>query len=107
MLMLRGALIAAVLCLAGCEGCESDDKRSSESAGQGGSGRHAEAGSTSQPPPPQGCCRMCTTGKACGDTCIAKSLTCRAGVGCACNAFLVDYTADADAGPSLTGGAGY
>ncbi len=32
-----------------------------------------------------GCCRICTTGKACGDSCIAQNETCRVGSGCACN----------------------
>ncbi len=32
-----------------------------------------------------GCCKVCSTGKACGDTCIAASATCRVGPGCACN----------------------
>ena len=31
------------------------------------------------------CCKVCTTGKACGDSCIAKNKTCNAGAGCACN----------------------
>lgn len=31
------------------------------------------------------CCRVCTTGKACGDSCIARSLTCHQPPGCACN----------------------
>jgi hypothetical protein len=31
------------------------------------------------------CCRVCTTGKACGDSCISRSDTCRRGPGCACN----------------------
>jgi hypothetical protein len=31
------------------------------------------------------CCKVCTTGKACGDTCIAASDTCHVGAGCACN----------------------
>ncbi len=31
------------------------------------------------------CCRVCDTGKACGDTCINKELTCHVGAGCACN----------------------
>ncbi len=30
------------------------------------------------------CCRRCTTGKPCGDTCIALSSTCRTIGGCAC-----------------------
>ena len=32
-----------------------------------------------------GCCKVCTTGKACGDTCIARDKTCTVGAGCACN----------------------
>ena len=32
------------------------------------------------------CCRICSTGKACGDSCIARSLTCHKGFGCACDA---------------------
>jgi hypothetical protein len=31
------------------------------------------------------CCKVCTTGKACGDTCIPQSNTCNVGAGCACN----------------------
>jgi hypothetical protein len=30
------------------------------------------------------CCKVCTTGKPCGDTCIAKNETCHKGRGCAC-----------------------
>ena len=36
--------------------------------------------------PADRCCRICTTGKACGKTCIAESKTCHVGRGCACNA---------------------
>jgi hypothetical protein len=32
-----------------------------------------------------GCCKVCKTGKACGDSCISKSDTCHVGAGCACN----------------------
>ena len=32
-----------------------------------------------------GCCKICRTGKACGDTCISRSHTCHKGPGCACN----------------------
>jgi hypothetical protein len=32
-----------------------------------------------------GCCKICTTGKACGDTCINVNYTCHVGPGCACN----------------------
>lgn len=31
------------------------------------------------------CCKICTKGKACGDTCIARSKTCHKGPGCACD----------------------
>jgi hypothetical protein len=31
------------------------------------------------------CCRHCSTGKACGDSCIARWKTCHKGRGCACN----------------------
>lgn len=31
------------------------------------------------------CCRICTTGKACGNSCISRSYTCRKPPGCACN----------------------
>lgn len=34
---------------------------------------------------PGPCCKVCTTGKACGDTCIAKDKKCHKGAGCACN----------------------
>lgn len=31
------------------------------------------------------CCKYCSKGKACGNTCISRSFTCHVGVGCACN----------------------
>jgi hypothetical protein len=36
-------------------------------------------------PAPKTCCRVCTTGKACGDSCIASTSTCHKPSGCACN----------------------
>jgi hypothetical protein len=33
----------------------------------------------------RGCCRICTTGKACGNSCIARWKTCHKGKGCACD----------------------
>jgi micrococcal nuclease len=33
------------------------------------------------------CCKYCTTGKACGDTCISRSYTCHQPPGCACNRY--------------------
>jgi hypothetical protein len=32
------------------------------------------------------CCKVCSKGKACGDTCIEATKTCHVGAGCACNA---------------------
>jgi len=33
----------------------------------------------------QQCCKICTKGKACGDTCIPRNRTCNVGQGCACD----------------------
>jgi len=33
----------------------------------------------------QSCCKVCKTGKACGNSCIARDKTCHKGKGCACN----------------------
>ena len=35
--------------------------------------------------PGRSCCRVCTTGKACGDSCISRSKSCNKSGGCACN----------------------
>lgn len=37
------------------------------------------------PPPQQTCCKVCHTGKACGNSCISRSYTCHQPPGCACN----------------------
>lgn len=31
------------------------------------------------------CCKTCSAGKACGDSCISKTDTCNEGNGCACD----------------------
>ena len=36
--------------------------------------------------PVEQCCKICSKGKACGNTCISQSYTCHKGRGCACNA---------------------
>ncbi|HXF96635.1 MAG TPA: ComEC/Rec2 family competence protein [Gemmatimonadales bacterium] len=36
--------------------------------------------------PGRACCRICTRGKACGNTCISRGYTCRQPPGCACDA---------------------
>jgi hypothetical protein len=33
----------------------------------------------------QACCKVCTTGKACGNTCISRDKVCHVGPGCACD----------------------
>jgi hypothetical protein len=33
-----------------------------------------------------GCCKICSVGKACGDSCINAAYTCHKGAGCACDA---------------------
>lgn len=35
--------------------------------------------------PARECCKVCSRGKACGDTCIAQDNTCHVGPGCACD----------------------
>jgi len=42
------------------------------------------------------CCRYCTTGKPCGNTCIARHLTCRTPGGCACFGNNVDPETEAE-----------
>jgi hypothetical protein len=34
---------------------------------------------------PLACCKVCSVGKACGNTCISREKTCRVGQGCACD----------------------
>ena len=33
----------------------------------------------------QACCKICTQGKACGNTCISRDKICHVGPGCACD----------------------
>ncbi|AGC47048.1 hypothetical protein MYSTI_05772 [Myxococcus stipitatus DSM 14675] len=37
-----------------------------------------------EPAPARTCCKVCTKGCPCGDSCISCSKTCRKGPGCAC-----------------------
>jgi hypothetical protein len=39
---------------------------------------------TPSPPSPSSCCRECTNGKPCGDTCISATASCTRPPGCAC-----------------------
>jgi LysM repeat protein len=36
-------------------------------------------------PPAKSCCKICSKGKACGNSCISRSYTCHQPPGCACN----------------------
>jgi hypothetical protein len=45
----------------------------------------ASAGA-SAPEPAATCCKVCTTGKACGNSCISRKKTCHKPPGCACDA---------------------
>ncbi len=42
-------------------------------------------GSRLSTPLAQSCCKICTVGKACGNTCISRDKTCHVGPGCACD----------------------
>ena len=42
-------------------------------------------GQTTASPTQQACCKICSRGKACGDTCISRDKTCHVGPGCACD----------------------
>ena len=42
--------------------------------------------STASTPDACSCCKVCSAGKACGDSCINKAYTCHQPKGCACNA---------------------
>lgn len=34
---------------------------------------------------PAACCKQCSKGKACGDSCISRDKQCHKGIGCACD----------------------
>ena len=40
---------------------------------------------TNVPRTSQYCCKVCSAGKACGDSCISRDKVCRVGAGCACD----------------------
>ena len=35
--------------------------------------------------PAEECCKVCDTGKACGNSCVSRKSNCHKGPGCACN----------------------
>jgi hypothetical protein len=46
--------------------------------------REVEEDEEEDEPPTRQCCKYCSTGKPCGDSCISVNKTCRKGRGCAC-----------------------
>jgi hypothetical protein len=68
-----------------------------ESPGQLAVVREERSAPVTPAPPPRArgctarweCCKVCTSGKACGDSCIRRSYTCPRGRGCACNSWEV------------------
>jgi hypothetical protein len=56
-----------------------------------------------EPAPQSACCKICTVGIACGNTCISANYTCRVGAGCACNsAPYVPYAPAPPPAPAIT-----
>ena len=47
--------------------------------------RSRAAGSAHSTPAALACCKVCSVGKACGNTCISRDKTCHVGQGCACD----------------------
>jgi hypothetical protein len=45
----------------------------------------APGGSAHSTPVALTCCKVCSVGKACGNTCISRDKTCHVGRGCACD----------------------
>jgi hypothetical protein len=45
----------------------------------------AASGSAHSAPAALTCCKVCSVGKACGNTCISRDKTCHVGQGCACD----------------------
>jgi hypothetical protein len=75
-----GVLIVVVGLIPATQGCGSESSSvTSESSSVTG-----ESSSVTSPAT-LSCCRVCTKGKACGDSCINVSFTCHKGPGCACN----------------------
>ena len=62
-----------------------DNARPSPSPGAKIAARHVAPQADSCIPADQ-CCKVCSKGKACGNSCIRQSYTCHKGRGCACNA---------------------
>ena len=90
---MKRLLLAAVVCLFSISAGISADLRSSGEPNadwvkvdRSASGRAANRllGNEEPTEVPAACCKVCTKGKPCGDTCIAQDKTCHVGPGCAC-----------------------
>lgn len=86
--------------LAHCAGASVDgepfqnqgDTYTQNTAGSGSSvpgsstaGSSSMSESSSEQAAPSGCCRICVQGKACGDVCVERELSCTVSAGCACD----------------------
>ncbi|MBK1625207.1 hypothetical protein CKO32_16735 [Afifella marina DSM 2698] len=49
-----------------------------------GPAHEAQTNITPLPVQPAACCKHCSKGKPCGNSCIARNKTCHKGPGCAC-----------------------
>lgn len=56
-----------------------------------GSSGSSSSGSSSGSSGSVGCCKMCRTGKACGNSCISRNKTCHQPPGCACNGAIDNF----------------
>ena len=66
-----------------CEASETTDN-STQSSSVASAAKSARAKDTSAPTQGGACCKHCSTGKPCGDSCISAKETCHKTGGCAC-----------------------
>ena len=69
----------------GRDGCALDVEYSISVAIPDKDGDDAGPGEDPDGPSSPSCCKICSKGKACGNSCIARNLTCHQPPGCACN----------------------
>ncbi len=94
---MRAIVFAAVVAfLVGAVGAVADSPGEAISAGQEASICLTTSEQIAAPGllQPAACCKVCKKGKACGDSCISKSKTCRKAPGCACDGYMPEVPAD-------------
>lgn len=94
---MRAIVLAAVVTLlVGAAGAVADSPREAISSGQEASICFAAPDQIAAPGllQPAACCRVCKKGKACGNSCISKSKTCRKSPGCACDGYMPEVPSD-------------